>query len=44
MLGVVEIRLGRDPWHYFPGVPLEDEKTANWFEKQDTSKAALRQI
>ncbi|MCM3708989.1 GNAT family N-acetyltransferase [Sporosarcina luteola] len=32
--GVDEIRLGRDPWHYFPGIPLEDKSTISWFEKQ----------
>ncbi len=31
--GVREIRLGRDPWHYFPGVPKENEATIQWFEK-----------
>lgn len=35
-VGVDEIRLGRDPWHYFPGVQLEDEETINWFEKRGT--------
>ena len=39
--GVAEIRLGRDPWHYFPGVPLEDEKTANWFEKRGYVKGGV---
>ena len=31
--GVREIRLGRDPWHYFPGVPKENEAAVQWFEK-----------
>jgi GNAT superfamily N-acetyltransferase len=26
------ILLGRDPWHYFPGVPVQYEDTAAWFE------------
>ncbi|MCM3636735.1 GNAT family N-acetyltransferase [Sporosarcina luteola] len=32
--GVDEIRLGRDPRHYFPGIPLEDKATISWFEKR----------
>ncbi|SEQ68747.1 Acetyltransferase, GNAT family [Piscibacillus halophilus] len=28
------IRLGRDPWHYFPGIPLEDTYTQQWFKKR----------
>lgn len=32
--GVTEIRLGRDPWHYFPGIPAEDADTAGWFERR----------
>lgn len=39
--GVEEIRLGRDPWHYFPGVPLEDETTINWFEKHGYVKGGV---
>ncbi|HSJ37616.1 MAG TPA: GNAT family N-acetyltransferase [Planococcus sp. (in: firmicutes)] len=30
--GVREIRLGRDPWHFFPGIPAEDTETADWFK------------
>lgn len=30
---VREIRLGRDPWHYFPGVPEENRLAIQWFEK-----------
>lgn len=26
--------LGRDPWHYFPGVPVEYENTQDWFERK----------
>lgn len=29
--GAKEILLGRDPWHYFPGIPAEYEKSSNWF-------------
>lgn len=32
--GITEIRIGRDPWHYFPGVPKEDVQTIEWFEKR----------
>ncbi|MCG7344206.1 GNAT family N-acetyltransferase [Sporosarcina sp. ACRSL] len=39
--GVEEIRLGRDPWHYFPGIPLEDEDTINWFEKHGYVKGGV---
>jgi len=39
--GVEEIRLGRDPWHYFPGVPLEDEATIGWFEKRGYEKGGI---
>ena len=40
-MGVEEIRLGRDPWHYFPGIPLEDEETINWFEKRGYVKGGV---
>ncbi len=30
---VKEIRLGRDPWHYFPGVPKENPTAVSWFKK-----------
>lgn len=39
--GVGEIRLGRDPWHYFPGVPLEDEATSDWFGKRGYEKGGI---
>ena len=32
-VGITEIRIGRDPWHYFPGVPKEDKHIIEWFEK-----------
>lgn len=39
--GVEETRLGRDPWHYFPGIPLEDEATISWFEKHGYVKGGV---
>lgn len=30
--GVTEILIGRDPWHYFPGIPAEYEECAKWFD------------
>lgn len=30
--GVQEILLGKDPWHYFPGVPLQNKES--WFEER----------
>ncbi|MBN6206260.1 GNAT family N-acetyltransferase [Ralstonia pickettii] len=32
--GIKNILLGRDPWHYFPGIPTQYEDTAKWFEKR----------
>ncbi|MUV39022.1 Beta-N-acetylhexosaminidase [Lentibacillus sp. JNUCC-1] len=32
--GAREILLGRDPWHYFPGVPNDYSDTKDWFEKK----------
>lgn len=29
-----EIRLGRDPWHFFPGIPAEDPQTQTWFQER----------
>lgn len=40
-LKVSEIRLGRDPWHYFPGIPLEDTQTIEWFEKRGYGKETI---
>src|SRR5690625_5078302 len=31
--GAEQILLGRDPYHYFPGIPSEYKQTAQWFEK-----------
>lgn len=39
--GIDEIRLGRDPWHYFPGIPLADEMTITWFEKRGYAKGGV---
>lgn len=30
--GVSQILLGRDPWHYFPGIPNKSKDVARWFE------------
>ncbi|KGR77717.1 GNAT family N-acetyltransferase [Ureibacillus manganicus] len=38
---VKEIRLGRDPWHYFPGVPLEQPDTIKWFEYKGYTKDSI---
>ncbi|SOC37092.1 GNAT family N-acetyltransferase [Ureibacillus acetophenoni] len=38
---VKEIRLGRDPWHYFPGVPLEQTDTIKWFERKGYVKESI---
>lgn len=32
--GCKAIFLGRDPAHYFPGVPLQDENSRKWFENR----------
>ncbi|KMK75097.1 GNAT family N-acetyltransferase [Alkalihalobacillus pseudalcaliphilus] len=31
---IKEILLGRDPFHYFPGIPADYEQTILWFEKR----------
>src|SRR5699024_3105571 len=31
-LGAEQILLGRDPYHYFPGIPSEYKEKARWFE------------
>ncbi|MDW0112490.1 GNAT family N-acetyltransferase [Sporosarcina saromensis] len=38
---VREILLGRDPWHYFPGVPLEDLSAIEWFKEKGYEKTAV---
>ncbi|WP_152657905.1 GNAT family N-acetyltransferase [Oceanobacillus sp. CFH 90083] len=32
--GAKLILLGRDPWHYFPGIPVELKETKAWFERK----------
>lgn len=32
--GATEILLGRDPWHYFPGIPVQAQKSIQWFERK----------
>ncbi|WP_035513065.1 GNAT family N-acetyltransferase [Halalkalibacillus halophilus] len=34
-LGVTKINIGRDPFHYFPGVPSRYPCVQRWFEKRD---------
>lgn len=36
--GCQEILLGKDPWHYFPGIPLQSEETVDWFERRGYQK------
>ncbi|MEN2768665.1 GNAT family N-acetyltransferase [Ornithinibacillus xuwenensis] len=31
---IKHVILGRDPWHYFPGIPSYDSATCKWFEKR----------
>ena len=37
--GINHIWLGRDTWHYFPGIPMEYDHTALWFEKRGYVKS-----
>lgn len=30
--GINKVLLGRDPWHYFPGIPNEYDHARSWFE------------
>lgn len=32
--GVHKILLGRDPWHYFPGIPKTDPEVRAWFDNK----------
>ena len=32
--GVKKLFLGRDPWHYFPGIPIENTLAKRWAVKQ----------
>ncbi|SET06973.1 Acetyltransferase, GNAT family [Oceanobacillus limi] len=36
--GVKRIILGRDPWHYFPGIPEQFEDVCRWFEHKGYEK------
>ncbi|MEH7113813.1 GNAT family N-acetyltransferase [Neobacillus niacini] len=29
------VHMGRDPWHYFPGIPKTSEKVINWFTQRN---------
>lgn len=35
--GMEKILLGRDPYHYFPGIPEESDDVIAWFERQGYS-------
>lgn len=32
--GMKEVLLGKDPWHYFPGIPEQFTDVAKWFESK----------
>jgi GNAT superfamily N-acetyltransferase len=32
--GVRKVLIGRDPWHYFPGIPLEYKNVQEWLERK----------
>jgi GNAT superfamily N-acetyltransferase/predicted GNAT family N-acyltransferase len=32
---IKKVHIGRDPWHYFPGIPKHFEEAINWFEKRN---------
>lgn len=32
--GMKQILLGKDPWHYFPGIPEESTNVAAWFQSK----------
>lgn len=36
--GCQEILIGKDPWHYFPGIPQQSEETVDWFERRGYRK------
>ncbi|WP_462410674.1 GNAT family N-acetyltransferase [Neobacillus sp. Marseille-QA0830] len=36
-----KVFLGRDPYHYFPGVPLEYKETKKWFERRGYLAAGI---
>lgn len=39
--GVEQLLLGRDPWHYFPGIPVEYEYVSDWFERKGYEKQGV---
>lgn len=39
--GVKQILLGRDPWHYFPGIPMELEETKSWFAQKGYQNSGI---
>lgn len=36
-----EVRLGRDPYHYFPGIPSEDEEAIRYFQKRGYQNGSI---
>lgn len=38
--GMKRILLGRDTWHYFPGIPTQDTETIEWFKARGYSLAS----
>lgn len=40
-LNLKEIRLGRDPLHYFPGIPFEDGSAIDFFKKRGYSRESV---
>lgn len=36
--GIKKVLLGRDPWHYFPGIPNELDHVKTWFEHKGYMK------
>ena len=32
--GIKKLFIGRDPWHYFPGIPIENQLGIKWAVKQ----------
>ncbi|GAA0332037.1 GNAT family N-acetyltransferase [Oceanobacillus oncorhynchi subsp. oncorhynchi] len=39
--GVKQILLGRDPWHYFPGIPMELAEAKSWFEQKGYQNSGI---
>lgn len=40
-LKLKDIKIGRDPQHYFPGIPLEDEESIRFFENKGYQKESI---